>query len=423
MKVIELRAENFKRLTAVRIHPNDGVTRIIGKNEAGKTSVLDAIAAALGGLTHSPEMPIRDGAEKAEVIIDLDDIVVRRRWTKNDSKLEVMAKDGAKYPSPQAVLDKLVGELAFDPLAFGRMKPQEQASTLARIAGVDLDAFAAKRKTIYDRRALVNKQAKELRAQLSALPPTRPNTPDEEESIIVAMAELTKAQQHNAAIATADNIVQQKTETWGVAKSKVSRIEEELSTARKQADLAGEAAGVARVARESMPAAIDVEPIQQRAAQVENVNRAVRAKKDRAAKEFQATKHEFDSEAFTTELDSLDKTKNDAVAAVQLPVDGLALTEAGVTIDKIPFSQCSGAQRLRTSTCIGLALKPKAELKLALIRDGSLLDDDGMRLMEEIADELGAQLFIERVANEGEVGVLIVDGESVEALATMEHAA
>ena len=51
MKIIELHAENFKRLRVVQFEATgSGVIEVGGQNAQGKTSTLDAIPAALGRL-------------------------------------------------------------------------------------------------------------------------------------------------------------------------------------------------------------------------------------------------------------------------------------------------------------------------------------------------------------------------------------
>ena len=109
MKIFELRAENFKRLKAIRINPTGNTVMIGGRNAQGKSSTLDAIEAALGGGKHLPDEPVRRGERKAKIVLELDDITVTRRFSRTGSSLEVLAKDGSKLKSPQAVLDKLLG--------------------------------------------------------------------------------------------------------------------------------------------------------------------------------------------------------------------------------------------------------------------------------------------------------------------------
>lgn len=61
-KINRLEIENVKRVKAAVIEPNqNGLTIIGGNNNQGKTSVLDAIAWALGGNKHKPSKPEREG--------------------------------------------------------------------------------------------------------------------------------------------------------------------------------------------------------------------------------------------------------------------------------------------------------------------------------------------------------------------------
>ncbi len=82
VKISSLELENVKRIRAVQIQPTkDGLTVIGGRNGQGKTSVLDAIAWALGGNKLKPDNPNRDGgATPAKLHVELSNgIVVERR--------------------------------------------------------------------------------------------------------------------------------------------------------------------------------------------------------------------------------------------------------------------------------------------------------------------------------------------------------
>src|SRR4051794_27498721 len=130
IKIISLECENFKRLRAVAIRPNGNLVEITGKNGAGKSSVLDAIWAALAGKKAIQKQPVRKGQEKAEITLDLGHLKVRRTFTDKGADftttLTVTSADGGKFASPQDVLDTLCGEFSFEPLAFARLKPEDQ---------------------------------------------------------------------------------------------------------------------------------------------------------------------------------------------------------------------------------------------------------------------------------------------------------
>jgi hypothetical protein len=91
-----------------------------------------------------------------------------------------------------------------------------------------------------------------------------------------------------------------------------------------------------------------------------------------------------------------------------MPIEGLALNEEGVTFNDLPFSQCSSAEQLRISVAMGLALNPK--LKVLLIRDGSLLDEESMKALAEQAAAADAQVWLERVGDKDKCAVIIEDG-------------
>jgi hypothetical protein len=63
---------------------------------------------------------------------------------------------------------------------------------------------------------------------------------------------------------------------------------------------------------------------------------------------------------------------------------------------------------IKISVAIGFALNPK--LKILLIRDGSLLDDDNMKVVAEMAAAAGAQIWMERVGTDEHTSVVIEDG-------------
>ena len=121
----------------------------------------------------------------------------------------------------------------------------------------------------------------------------------------------------------------------------------------------------------------------------------------------------------TKSLESLDADKASAIAGASYPIDGLAVTDDGVALQGIPFSQASSAEKLRTSVAIGLALNPG--LPVLLIRDGSLLDLSNLEAVAAMAESSGAQLWIERVGDGEEMSVVIEDGSVRGALAEQQN--
>ena len=92
-----------------------------------------------------------------------------------------------------------------------------------------------------------------------------------------------------------------------------------------------------------------------------------------------------------------------------MPVAGLSLGNGIVMLDGLPLEQASDAQQLRLSVAVAMSANPK--LRVIRIRDGSLLDEDGMALLAEMAKDREYQVWIEKVDSTGSVGVVMVDGE------------
>ena len=153
MHITSLQVENIKRIKAASINPAGELVIIGGRNAQGKTSILDSIEMALAGKSAIPAEPIRRGSETARVVVTLDDgSVVERTFTEKGSYLVVKRGDGTKAGTPQALLDSLCSKVAFDPLAFMRAKPAEQANQLRGLVGIDFTTQDNARRQAYDYR-------------------------------------------------------------------------------------------------------------------------------------------------------------------------------------------------------------------------------------------------------------------------------
>ena len=405
MKIISLTAENVKRLRAVEITPDGNVVTITGRNAQGKTSVLDAIWLALGGGAAGRETvrPIRDGEDKASVTLDLGDLVVVRTWAGDKTALTVKSADGAKYPSPQGVLDALVGRLSFDPLEFTRLSAREQVAALLDLVdlGIDLDALARQRQSAYAERTEIGRQGKALDGQLAGLGKVE-DAPAAEVSVASIAAEYRAAEnacrEHRAKVEQAASLAVE----IGDSISEIARLQD-LVNAMKL-DLAD--AKKAITDPRDLP---NLTEIDYRINGAEDTNAAVRrnAQRTDVAARLVATRAEF---AQATEaIDGIDKTKADALAAAVFPVDGLGFDDDGVTYQGVPFSQASSAEQIRVSLAMAMSLNPK--LRVIRILDGSLLDADNLALIAEMATAQDYQVWIERVADASGVGVVIEDGQ------------
>ncbi len=425
MRIIALQSENVKRLRAVSIKPDGSMVVIKGQNGAGKSSVLDSIAYALGGEKLCPPEVIRRGQESAEVTLDLGDFIVTRRWTAGGSTLAVKSREGARYPSPQTILDKLVGKLSFDPLAFTRAKPVDQVETLRKLVGLDFTIIDLERERLYDERTVVNREVAIIKGALARMPEV--DAPDHPVSVAELLSEQEKRLTVQKKIEDAQRAAKEATRKREQAHARVKESEEriamlerQLSTARGQLTADTEAFVAAEQAEDAAGGACmqleapDLDGIRAQLREAEGTNEKVRAKKVRAIDEKKLAAKEADSKDLTTKIEAVDARKAASLADAQFPVEGLSFTDDGVTLNSLPLEQASAAEQLRVSIAIGAALNPK--LRVILVRDGSLLDEKSLVLLAETAERLNLQVWVERVSGGREPGVVIEDGQVQESL-------
>ena len=414
MKIIELRAERFKRLSAVDITPEGDVVVISGRKAQGKSSVLDAIWMGLGGGAAARDSgtvrPIKDGEKDALVRLDLGEIVVTRKWTESGSTLVVEGAKGKKFSSPQTLLDSLVGSLSFDPLAFVRMSPEVQRKTLADAVTLDFDpdAIDQARAEAYDERTVVNREVKNLEARLSSLPAPKAGVPEEELSMTDLLAEMKAANAEEARQAQERRKLKDMRAWAQDLKEKIDALRAEL------AELSEEGKAQSEIVS-SLPPPPDLDAIAARMNSAEEINALVRAAREYRQVSAEADERRLESEELSAKIRALDAKKADGFARAKFPVKGLTFDSEGVTFNGIPFQQCSSAEQVRIAVAIAAALNPK--IRVIRISDGSLLDSDSMAEIERMAREHDMQVWIERVDETGAVGIVIEDGMVKEASA------
>ncbi|HEY1035573.1 MAG TPA: AAA family ATPase [Pseudoxanthomonas sp.] len=420
MKILRLEAENVKKLRAVEIVPDGSLVQITGPNGSGKSSVLDAIYMALAGTKAIPSKPVRAGADKARITLDLGEVIVTRRFTAaGGTTIVVEAANGARFPSPQKMLDDLLGALTFDPLAFSRMEPRKQLETLRGLVTIDVDIDELDRLNArdYDERTEANRKAKTLRVQAEGIK-ADPTAPHEPVDVSELTAQMERAGEHNADIerrrANRDAAATKISEERGIAERSAKRaaelreaaeqLERDAVAAERRADglqAKIDAAG-------DLPAPVDTAEIRARIDQAAATNAAVERNIRRRSLEAQAAEAEQESAALTERMEERKRQRAEAIASAAMPVEGLSFGDGEVIYNGLPFDQASSAEQLRVSVAIAMAANPK--LRVLRIKDGSLLDENGLRLVGEMAEAADYQVWIEQVDTSGKVGIVMEDG-------------
>jgi DNA repair exonuclease SbcCD ATPase subunit len=402
MQIVALRSENIKRLHVVEIHPDGSLVVVAGKNDAGKSSVLDSIAMALGGKALVPERPVREGEPEGRISVDLGELRIERVIRPDRTgTLRVLKKDGFAVASPQKILDDLIGNLAFDPLGFTRQSPQEQFATLKALAGLDFTEQDERRAGLYDNRTAVGRDLKSLQAQIAEAPHAE-GVPPEEVSISDLVTRLKQAEESVRRREQWEGEQKQLAAEIAFKREQVAELENEIKHLTGKLDEA--------VGKLKSTTATDPDPIRKELDEAEQRNVHIRANKRRRELIDQEQGAKKAHEALTADIKAIDDEKARAVAAAAMPIEGLALSFADgyVTYKGMPFSQISSSEQIKVSVAMGLAVNP--ELRVMLVREGSLLDEDSLRLLGELAEKYEAQVWVEWVGEGEQASVVIEDG-------------
>lgn len=451
LRVLKLVAENVKRLSVVEIIPGDNPLVLIGgKNGAGKTSVIDSIAYVLGGERLVPSEPIRAGESEAKITADLDEFIVirkfsRRRemlcgpipddvphvhdsscpskWGETTSTLSITNREGAKYPSPQAMLDKLLGKLSFDPLAFSRESSKKQNEILRQLTKLDFSMLDSQRTSASERRAMHKKSLTIAEGERAKMP-TYADAPAEVISIEEISAEVRKADDlRNAAetasiaVEAAKKFLEANDNEQRAAKEGIQRLEAELKRAKDHLQFltntgetkTAETQLLVTAAEEAKKLVPNFEELDKRLREIDLTNGKVRANIIAADRDKEVKRLEGLVATEDARVKEIDLSKAQMLEAAKFPIPGLGLTDDGVTFEGLPLEQVSSSVQLRVSVAIGLALN--SSIKVLLIRNGNLLDDDSLKIVSGMAAESGAQVWMEYVTASGDgMTVMMEDG-------------
>lgn len=415
MKIIQLQAENIKRLKAVQISPTDDVIVISGKNENGKSSVIDSIWLALqyrAAVKSSPQ-PLRRGESKGAVTLDLGEYIVTRRFTESDSTLEIRTPDGNKVSSPQKLLDGMIGDLSFDPWEFSRKSEQEQRTMLSDLlfkitdGKLNLADFDARKQAAYDARTDANREKKQLTSLLANLRPPTDQDPTEELSSLDLTTSITEGMAVNQRIKDLQAENERVAKGAADATREIERLGVIISNAAKITE--------ANTAELTKTEIADVAFLQSQLKDIENNNRRAREvieyRKLRTALEGVDT----NITSLNAKMELIEIEKAEALESAPLPVKGFTVNAEGVRIinedgSDVPFCQASAARRLKISLAIAMAANPT--LRVIRIADGSLLDDESMAIVRDMATDKDFQVWIEYASRNSDdrMGVYIEDG-------------
>lgn len=418
-RILGFTIENFKVIRLLEAKLPGRVTQIKGANGAGKSSVLEAFVLALRGGKAMPDMPVRKGAEYASIVVETNRYKITLHINKAGTMtVKLMGLDGEKVSKPREVIDAWMGDLGLDPVQFADLLPAVQTSMLLQAAGAyeQLAAAELKCKAAEEKRTELGRIAKTAEAVASTMPVV--DGPDEEQSSQDLIVQIEEARKANNKIVEGRKWVDEQKRLVAQAKAEIedhnatiAELQEKVASKTKAIALVEEkiAYGDKRLADMEVQ---DVDALTQKLYGLENANKLAR---ERAQAKKAAADAEEKRKAYATAeraVEDAREARKNLLGGIKLPVPGLAINEDGVVLyNRVPLSQASTAERIRIG--VGIALAQNPEMKLVLIHRGESLDDNSMKVLDEVMEEYGAMALVERVVHDADpaAGVEIVSGE------------
>ena len=407
MKINRLEIENVKRIHAVMIEPSkDGLTIIGGKNRQGKSSVLDAIAWALGGNKYKPSQAANADSTippRLKVIMD-NGLVVERKGKNSD--LKVTDPEGQK--GGQQLLDSFVEELAINLPKFMEATGKEKANTLLQIIGVgpQLAELEQKEKSLYQERLYVGRTA-DQKEKFAAEQPYYPDAPEEP----VSASELIREQQE---ILARNGQRQQWAREYDRILSDLEKNEnaiEAYERAIRDLKKERETLNEKRKTAEKTPAELKMESTEELERSIDNIeliNRKVRANLDKAKAEEDAKQYRDQYTELTNAIEDVRKQKTSLLDSADLPLPGLSVKDGELIYNGQQWDNMSSAEQMIVSTSIVRKLNPKCGF--VLLDKLEAMDLDTLKKFGAWLEQEGLQAIATRVSTGDECSIVITDG-------------
>lgn len=400
MKINKLEIENVKRVKAVKIEPTaNGLTIIGGKNNQGKTSVLDAIAWALGGDRYRPSQAQREGSvisPNLHIVMN-NGLIVERRGKNSD--LKVTDPNGKK--AGQQLLNEFVEQLALDLPKFMEATSREKAQTLLQIIGVGprLADLERQEKELYNERTYIGRTA-DQKEKYAKEQPYYPEVP----SVPVSASELIRQQQE---ILAQNGENQRKRERRHQLEQEYQSVTEQIQALlAKQGQLEADL----KIARETSEGLTDrsTAELEENISNIEEINRKVRANLDKDKAEEDAKGYREQYKRLTAQIEEIRSQKTDLLKEANLPLPGLGVEDGELVYHGQKWDNMSGSEQLKVSTAIVRRLNP--ECGFVLLDKLEQMDLDTLHEFGQWLEQEGLQAIATRVSTGGECSLIIEDG-------------
>lgn len=412
MKLIGFQVSNFRRIKAIEMKMTEqGLVQIRGRNEQGKSSVLDACELLLRGpksmnmtdiARHGSSEPVKikgtfeahDGMYQVERVIDGDKY-----------KLKITHDGKTISQAPQTFLDTLINELTFDPRPFLNKNDRDKFDFMKRLLKLDTTAIDKQVDpdggTLYMERYHLGRKRDAI--GIEELPP---------EPLVIDIMSLNQKKnemiaRHNAemgALAAYNDQQRNRKRAVDTHKAKLSAQEQKVKELKER--LKEETKLLAELKEVTLPdpepekamESLDTSSIDAQMAAAVSTSQAHKIWEQTKARIDQREELDQQYKQLTQRIEGLRADRRGMIANAKIPVKDVTLviddgfTPDGVYHKGIHSSGWSESQAMRISAELCVAMQP--ELRCLFIDKGEAYDGIALKALHDWAVENDIQAII-----------------------------
>jgi exonuclease SbcC len=442
MIIHSLEVENFKKIKSKKLELDGKSVVITGPNEAGKSSLIDAITIALEN-KGTPEYPITHGEKAGEITVVFKDPVFKteykavRRFTEKGQKLIVTTKNGKELTPPKSALDNILNMVSVDPMELAEMGPVPQARAILSAVGIDVDEYK-KRKDPYleevkDLRYEIDhiqKQIEEIPEIDEDLEPMDTQEIEQQRNLEDAKREARKSkadeinqktseiellsQESKRALKSNEDLedeIKDLEEKIKQRKQKIKANEDLINRNSSNIESMNEIVEFKKRELASLPVEKELD-FSKQLKEIQENNEKIKLQKNRRSLILKKSNVEQSKKEAQQNANAVDIEMRKVIAETNLPENCTYCVERGMMLlNGFPMK----SNQVNTASIIKFGVEfimlTEPNLKILRMKNWMFLDSKAKKATLQLAEKNGFQVFAEAVTDDEVLGFTIVEGE------------